>query len=185
MRVRAPIVVRPATTTWLLSSTPFASVTVLPIWQYGPIRTSSPRAAPSSMTAVGCTLGCDIFLIQDHGADFGLGHDLPVDLGLAVEAPRASAAANLPHMVVQLIAREHGLAELGAVYPHEIHELRLVAGAQVMHAQRAGRLCQAFDDEHSRHHRKAREVTLEERFVDGDRLDADRAFVTTHVDNPI
>src|SRR6185295_16604672 len=101
MRVRAPTVVRPATATWLTSSTPSPSFTPLPTWQNGPTLTPSPRKAPSSMTDVGCTLGCDIILIQDHGAYFGLRHDLSVHLGLAVEAPCASAAANLPYMVVQ------------------------------------------------------------------------------------
>src|SRR5687767_1381436 len=112
MRVLAPMLVRPATATWLTSSTSSASATSLPTRQKGPIRTPSPRRAPTSTMAVGCTSDFGIIRIQDHGADLGLGHGLAVDLGLAVEAPRTAAAAHLLHMIVQQVAGQHGLAEL-------------------------------------------------------------------------
>src|SRR4026208_1213818 len=121
MLVLAPIVVRPVTTTWLLSSTSSPSATWLPTTQNGPMRTPSPSRAPDSTMAVAWTSHFGIIRIQDHGADLGLGHHLTVHLGLAIEPPGAAAAAHLAHMIVQLVARQHRLAELGAVYPHEIY----------------------------------------------------------------
>ena len=55
---------------------------------------------------------------------------------------------------MELIARHHRLAELGAVDAHEVDELGLYSLAEVVHAQRAGRLRQALDDQHARHDRK-------------------------------
>src|SRR5262245_31781772 len=179
------MLVRPATTTWLINLTPAASLTLAATTQKGPTSTSSASSAPGSTIAVGCTLQLGIILIQDHGTDLGLRHHLPVDLGLAIKSPGASAAANLAHMVVKVIAGQHGFAELGAVYPHKIHELRLVVGAEVGHTQRPGGLCQAFDDQHSGHDRKAREVPLKEGLVDGDALDADAAFIAIHFDQAV
>ena len=59
MRVRAPILVCPASTTCDFSFAPSPSSTWGPMWQNGPISTSAPSFAPSSMTAVGwtCALG--------------------------------------------------------------------------------------------------------------------------------
>src|SRR4026207_168982 len=185
MLVLAPTVVRPVTTTWLLSSTPSASATWLPTRQNGPMRTPSPSRAPDSTMAVAWTSHFGIIRIQDHGADLGLGHHLPVHLGLAIEPPGAAAAAHLAHMIVQLIARQHRLAELGAVYPHEIYELRLVGGVGVADAQRTGRLRQPCDDEHPRHDRELRKMPLEERLVDRHALDADGALVAIHVDDAV
>src|SRR5581483_1287027 len=182
-RVRAPMVVRPTTTAWLSSTTPSLSTTSAPTWQKGPIRTSSPSRAPASTIAVAWTSHLGIIRIQDHGADLGLGHHLTVHFRLAVEAPRTSAAAQLLHMIVQLVARQHRLAELGAVYPHEIHELGFVGDVEVADAQGARRLSQPLDDQNARHDRELGEVPLEERLVDGDALDADGADVGVHLDD--
>ena len=59
--------------------------------------TSEPSRAPPRRWPSGgpLTMLRAIIGIQDHGADLGLGHDLAVDLGLAVEAPGAAAAADL------------------------------------------------------------------------------------------
>ena len=56
-------------------------------------------AEDQAAMAAGWTLPLGIFGIQDHGADLGLGHDLVVDLGLAVEPPGAPATADLSHVV--------------------------------------------------------------------------------------
>src|SRR5262245_60038683 len=171
MRVLAPMLVRPVTTTWLASSTPSPSDTWLPTRQNAPMRTPSPSRAPGSTMAVAWTSHLGIIRIQDHGAHLGLRHHLPVDLGLAVEAPGATAAAHLAHMIMQQVARHHRFAELGAIYPHEIDELGLVGDVEVADAQSARGLRQPLDDEHARHDRELREMPLEERLVDGDRLD--------------
>ena len=98
-------------------------------WQKGPMRTPSASARPVLHDGGGVDLRFSgIVPIQDHGAHLGLRHHLAVDLGLAVEAPGAAAAADLLHVVVQLVSRQHGLAELGAVDAHEVDELRLVGG---------------------------------------------------------
>src|SRR3954467_9295915 len=104
------------------------------------MRTPSPSRAPASTIAVAWTSHFGIIRIQDHGADFRLGHDLTIHLRFAVEPPGASAAADLLYMVVQLVSRQNRLAELGAVYPHEIHELGLVGGVEVADAECARRL---------------------------------------------
>src|SRR6516165_8545537 len=103
-----------------MSSTRSPRVTSAPTWQKGPMRTSSPSRAPASTAAVACTLPRAIlsfFLIfvgvDDHGTDLGLRHQLSIDLGLAVEAPRLAAAAYLAHVIVQLVAGQHRLAEFG------------------------------------------------------------------------
>src|SRR5689334_20093860 len=103
------------------------------------MRTPSPRRAPFSTIAVAWTSHFGIIRIQDHGADFRLGHNLTIYLPFAVEPPGATAAADLPHMIVQQVSRQHRLAELGAVDPHEIHELGLVGGVEVADAECAGR----------------------------------------------
>src|SRR5215472_1824291 len=110
------------------------------------MRTPSPRRAPISTMAVGWTSHFGIIRIQDHGADFRLGHNLTIDLRLTVEPPGAPAAAHFPHMIVQLIARQYRPAELGAINSHEIYELRLVGGVEIGHAQCPRRLRQPLDD---------------------------------------
>src|SRR5262249_55893981 len=118
------------------------------------MRTPSPRRAPFSTIAAGWTSHFGIIRIQDHGADFRLGHNLTIDLRFAVKAPSAPAAAHLSHMIVQLITRQYGSAELGAINPHEIYELGLIGGVEVGNAERPGRLGQPLDDEHPRHDRE-------------------------------
>src|SRR5262245_49813976 len=179
------MLVRPVTTTWLISLTPRASFTSGPTTQKGPISTSSASSAPVSTIAVGCTLELGIIGIQNHGADLGFGDHLPIDFGFAIKPPSAAAAANLAHMVVKVVAGQHGLAELGAVYPHEIDELRLVIGLEIRNAQRPCGLRQSLDDENARHDREAGKMPLEEGFVDGDALDADAAFIAIHFDQAV
>src|SRR5262245_17316139 len=179
------MLVRPVTTTWLISLTPRASFTSGPTTQKGPISTSSASSAPGSTIAVGCTLELGIIRIQNHGADLGFGDHLPVHFGFAIKPPGAAAAANLAHMVVKMVAGQHGLAKLGAVYPHEIDELRLVIGLEIRHAQRPRRLRQSLDDQHARHDRETRKMPLKEGFVDGDALDADAAFIAIHFDQAV
>src|SRR5262245_53986569 len=99
------MLVRPATTTWLINFTPAASLTLAPTTQKGPTSTSSASSAPASTIAVGCTLELGIIRIQNHGADLGLGDHLPIHLGFTIKAPSAATAANLAHMVVKMIAR--------------------------------------------------------------------------------
>src|SRR5581483_2228020 len=185
MRVLGPMLVRPDTTAWLTSSTSSASATSPPTKQNGPTRTPSPSLAPASTIAVACTSHFGIIRIQDHGADLSLGHHLTVHLRLTVESPGPAAAPHLAHMVVQLVAGQHRLAELGAVDPHEIDELRLVGRVEVADAQGARRLRQPLDDQHARHDREVREMALEERLVDAHALDADGALVGIHVDDAV
>src|SRR5262245_18031455 len=113
-------------------------------------------------------------LIDNHRRNLRLGNHLAVDLRLAVEPPGAAPAANLAHMKMQLLPRYDRLPELGPVDAHEIDELRLVVVPEAVHAQGAGGLCDTLDDEHPRHHRKARKMALKERLVGRDALDADR-----------
>src|SRR5690606_7729295 len=127
MRVRGPIMVRPATMAWLMSSQPSPSVTCGPTMQYGPIFTPSPRSAPDSTMAVGWICASAILArkglrlrgVDDHGADLRLGGNLSIDLRLAEETPGTAAAANLAHVEAKLITRHHGPAELRLVDAHE------------------------------------------------------------------
>src|SRR5690606_5348713 len=166
IRVLGPMVVRPATTTWLISSHSSPSVTSGPTTQYGPIFTPAPSLAPDSTMAVGWIWasanhvldGLCLGSIVDHGADLGLRRDVAIDPGLAVEPPRAAAAADLAHVEEYLVPRQHWLAELGLVDAHEVDKLRPIVLAEIMHAQGAGGLRHAFDDEDTRHDGISREV---------------------------
>src|SRR4051812_7412040 len=64
--------------------------------------------------------------VRKHRADLRLGDCVPVDLGLAVEAPYPAAVADLANMIMDLIAGQHRLAEFCTVNCHEIHKLGAV-----------------------------------------------------------
>ena len=144
-----------------------------------------PRRSPSAWHLSHFGIACADLRI-DQRADLGLGHDLAVHLGLAVEAPGAAAAADLAHMVVQLVAGQHRLAELGAVDPHEIDELRLVGRSSKLCTHSAPAVC-ASPSMISTPGMigNCGKVPLEERLVDGDALDADGALVAIHVDDAV
>ncbi len=190
MRVRAPTVVRPVTTTWLARLTPSPSDHVrahdaeradddtVSRASRRPRRSRSDEFSSQPFLLAECTCFGGV---GQHGADLGFGDGVAVDLRLAEEPPDAAAVADLAHMIVQLVAGKYGLAELGLVDPHEIDELGLVVLAEAVDAQRACGLRQALDDQHARHHRILREVALEERLVDGHVLDADARLVAVDV----
>src|SRR5690606_20489796 len=67
----------------------------------------------------------------------------------------------------------------------EVDELWLIGGSEMVHTERTGGLRQALDDQHARHYREAGKVALEERLVDADGLDDDRALVAVHVDDAV
>ena len=95
---------------------------------------------------------------------------LPSTMRLRAEAPDAAAIAHLLDVVIDGVARDHRPAEPRFVDGHEIDERRLLELRRSMpHAERAGRLRHAFDEEHARHHRVAGKVPLEIRLVGGRR----------------
>src|SRR5271157_2865870 len=80
------------------------------------------------------------------------------------------------HLDSKLIARQHWAAELSVFDAGKIDELSvLVRQVTVDHYTR--HLGHAFNDQHPGHDRRAREMALEKRLIDGDVLEPDNAFV--------
>ena len=84
-----------------------------------------------------------------------------VDKGLRAEAPDAPAIAHFLNVVMDGIAGHDGAAEPGLVDGHEIDERRLLELLEMAHAERAGGLRHALDEEHAGHDGIAGEVALE------------------------
>src|SRR5690606_19781946 len=149
--VPAPTVVWAAIETWLWTTTPSPRTTSRPISEKAPTRTSAPRRAPSSMTAVGWMLLMKLrSLIDQHGADLSLCDLDPRDDAVALELPDDAARTRLAHVIFEHVARHHRLAELRAIDRHQVDDAwRSVLGG-VGDADRAGRLCHALEDQHAR-----------------------------------
>src|SRR3981081_3721455 len=79
----------------------------------GPLATSAPITAPDATRAVGSITGIATSCVSDHGADLGLGDQLPGDLGLAAEPPHGLALGQLLHVVLDRIARHNRLCGIG------------------------------------------------------------------------
>ncbi len=71
---------------------------------------------------------------------------------------------------LQLVARQHGTAETRVRDTRQKKQRSRFDVAKRHVAEHAAGLRHRLDDEHARHDRLAREMTLEERFVDGDVL---------------
>ena len=71
------------------------------------------------------------------------------------------------------------LAELRAVDAAQRRAVRRVVPSAACSEQHARRLGQRLDHQHARHQRRARKVSLEEVFVDGDVLDRDQPLTRT------
>src|SRR6478609_9371848 len=182
----APNCVRPVMTTCECTTTLSPSSTSGPITQNGPISTFGPSIALGSTAAVAWMFAMLAWLgLYDHGADLGFGDEVAVDLRLRAKAPDAAAIAHLLNVIADGVARHHGAPEARLVDCHEINERRLFKLLDVTHAERAGGLRHAFNEENARHHRIAREVPLEIGLVGGDVLDADGRAVTVHVDDAV
>src|ERR1700712_3038985 len=97
MLVLAPMLVRPATTTWECRTTPSPSSTSPPTMQNGPILTVCANAAPGSTIAVGwiCVIRWLASRVHQHRGIGRLGDELAADLRLADELPDAAAVALL------------------------------------------------------------------------------------------
>src|SRR5438874_2040262 len=120
---------------------------------------------------------------RNHGTDFGLGDRLSGDLCLAVKPPHVLFPGDLFHVVLDRVARHHRLAELGLVDRQKIDVLWMIAAHLREHADCAGRLRHALDQQYAGKDRVTRKVPKKLRFVHGDILDADSGFVTAHFDD--
>src|SRR5215510_358246 len=107
MTVRGPMVVWPLTCTWAMRRQPSPITTFAPITQYGPIVAPLPISAPRSTRAVESTEAIDLS-DYDHGADFGLGHDLIGNLGFAAVPPHVLFPRRLGHVILERVARHDG-----------------------------------------------------------------------------
>src|SRR5215469_411452 len=192
MMFSLPIVVWPCTTTFASSFDPSPIETSLPIKQYGPISTSRPIFAPGCTTAVAwmfsvwmLTLSPGLLIMASHVEDgrveleqTRVRHDrehqercadgIAVDVRLRVQAAVGLAQPFDMDVHHQSIARQHGTAEAHFVDAREIGHARR-RGFR-LEDDGAAQLCHRLDDEDARHHRVVREMSLEERFVEGDVL---------------
>ena len=183
MRARAPMVVSPAMTTWLISSQPAPSSTFGPTTQNGPMRQPGPIFAPSSIIAVGVNLH-STHDITSMALISAWGDDLPIDTRLTVIPPHVPAIGGLAHVICHNVAWLDGLAELRLVDGHEIDLLgRIAVGDLAGHADRAGRLGHALDQKHAGKDRTAGEMASELRFVRSHVLDGDTRIVTIDIND--
>src|SRR5271154_1352431 len=104
MRVFAPMVVRPVTTAWLMSSQPSPRTTSGPTRQKGPIRTSEPRRASAAMIAELWISLIASSIAHQHRRDLGLGDKHARNLRLASEPPHIEAVLELRHVIFDNIA---------------------------------------------------------------------------------
>jgi translation initiation factor IF-1 len=102
----------------------------------------------------------------------------------AGEAPDISPLLEFLDVVFEHVAGHHRPAELGLVDGHEIDQLRPRA-LHRRHADGAGRLRYALDDQHARHHRPAGKMAGEVWLVEGDVLDPDGGFVAVDIDDAV
>ena len=96
---------------------------------------------------------------------------LVVDGSVAVELPDATLHADELGVELQLVTRQHGLAEAQLVRADEVVE-GAIGRLHVEHLETedAGGLGHRLDDQHAGHDRMLREVAIEERLVDADIL---------------
>src|SRR5690606_24779496 len=118
------------------------------------------------------------------------GHQLGFDGELAVHVPGAPHLTHVPseleHLELEadLVARRHRPAPLHVVECHEIDRLPLDV-LHRFHEQETADLSHRLDDQHARHHRMTRVVTLEEGLVDRDVLETDDALARLEFDDPV
>src|SRR5690606_3248204 len=129
---------------------------------------------------------CARFLLvwRHQGRNYGFGDLRAINYGFAGKFPDAAALLQLRDVQFQLVAWNHGLAELGGIDGHEIDDRRRTR-ARIVDADRACRLCHRLDDEHAGHDRLVRKMTLEVRLVHRHVLDADGRVVAIHLNDPV
>src|SRR5512143_491995 len=178
IRLRAPSVVRPASTTWGPITVPGPARTSGPTIENAPTSTSAASSAPGSTSAVAWMRGTSPALravggIAQRGEQLGLGDELAVDERAHRVLAHAAHLANQVGLERQPVAGKHAAAEARAVDARE-EEQRAVArpAAGGAPGEDRGELRERLDDEHGGHYREFREMTLEERLVHRDVLDA-------------
>src|SRR5574341_108391 len=192
-RFASPRVVRPFTMAWGSNTLRGPIFTLAPTTAYGPISQEGSTWAPCSMTAVGwmaisrsvTPLLRRLLAVGQHRHELALGDDLPVDDRLRRLLPDRPLL--LRHLEVELepVARDHGLAELGAVDPHQVGDLVGRLRADRHDGEQRPGLRQGLEDEDARHHGVAREVTREEGLVHRDALPGDQPPVGIELDDPV
>src|SRR5688572_7134589 len=157
---------------------PAPITTCAPMTAYGPTTTSEAREASAWMTADSARFD-DIFrllrAVRHHAQHLSLGDDGPVDPGRAFHLHRAGAS--LQHFALhdELITGNDRLAEARLVDAAEEEEL-LVALWQVHEEQHGRALRHRFHDQHARHHRRSRKMSLKELLIRRHVLEADDSF---------
>ena len=140
MMLRAPMRVRPSSTTWEISVQSSPSTTSGPMVQKGPTVQEAGTTAPGATTALGWMLtrpsptsdsalgGCIAVPRHHRAGERGLAGQLAVDVGLALNAAGAGAEGEHVHLDAQLIAGRHRTAKLGALDAGEDDQLLVAVG---------------------------------------------------------
>ena len=123
--------------------------------------------------------------VGDHRREIGLGRDLAVEQGAAGKFAHARPLLNEFDLEPEQATRLNRNAELRAFDRHEIDELAGPGKAEGLDCQDSGGLRQRFDDQHARHHRSAREMTLEKALVDRHCFDGDDPRLRVEAFDPV
>src|SRR5206468_7581898 len=188
MRLRAPIVVRPAMTTCGPTRVPAPIRTSLPMIEYAPTSTSAAISALGSICAVEWSrdIGLGNRRVANGRDQLGLACELAVDARARAKLADPSNDADHFRFENQLIAGNDLALEAGAVNAGKIDQ-RSAAGLRVAGIERKERrqLGERLDDQHPRHQRIGREMSLEERLVERHVLQAADRYAGLTVEHAV
>src|SRR6516165_887084 len=97
---------------------------------------------------------------------------MPADPGMPFEFPDVAAIALLDDIDIEPIAGKHRAPKASVVDAHEIDKLALRFRTEGVDNEDCRGLCHRLDDQHPRHHRPGRKMSLKVIFADRYILDA-------------
>jgi len=121
------------------------------------------------MNLGGFIVGTDVTAHLNGSSSTNPDIDFDQTFGDGSDANEPAATGSKRDGQLQLIAGNDVLAELGVIHAAQVHTHALAA--RMIDQQQRRRLCQRLDGEDCRQQRLAREMSLEEIFVDGDVLE--------------
>ena len=153
---------------------PLPMVTFGPMTAYAPTTTSDARSGVAADDCCGVDFRPSSSLrpVDQHAEQLGLGDELAVDGGLAVNFHRRGAAVQDDAFEPQLIAGNDRTAEARLVDAAEEEELLLAVG-HFAQPEDGRALRHGLDDQNAGHDRIAGKVSLEELLVGRDVFQAD------------
>src|SRR5215471_8601390 len=183
--VRAPMVVWPVTWTLATRRHPSPTTTSGPSTQYGPIDAPSPILAPGATRAVGSIAIIAGSQVVDDRANLAFSDYLAGNLGFTAVPPHVPAPRGLGHVVFDSVAWTDWLAEFCLVDGEKIGSCSRSLPTKHLHADNAGGLGHALDQQDARKYRVTRKMALELRFVGGYVLDSNCEIVAPNGDDAV